>query len=160
MASMLLGRVTCHVGRAQDIRQVGVRLVRRDQIDADANIERTAAPGEAEIIDGMQQIVRDVPRLFERAAFEQDAALIAASRATVSLSRTFDPSRPPSCRSSSSPAATRRRTRFTWTPTRDRIRRQQSGGGAGCVMMGAWWRMAQARRRSRYVTVRFSSRCR
>ena len=78
VAALALGHVAGGIGRGERFLHAAAVARDLDQADADADVEDLVLPHEAEIVHRAAHVVGDLARLFQRAAHQQHAELIAA----------------------------------------------------------------------------------
>lgn len=104
VTALLLGDITGGISRTQDVGQCAAILVGRHKAGADADPEEIVVPDETEGLDDGPQGLGQLRCIFNRAAFQQDAELVAPEPGRVSASRSSMRSLIANCSSSSSPA--------------------------------------------------------
>ena len=77
-AALLLGDVARRIGRVHEVLDRAAAAADLDETDAHADVEDLVLPDEAVIVDRTHHVVRDLPRLLERAPHQQQREFIAA----------------------------------------------------------------------------------
>ena len=91
-AALFLGDVARGIGRVHEVLDRTAAAPDLDETDAHADVENLVLPDEAVVVDGTHHVVRDLPRLLERTAHQQQGELVAAdaSRGVGVAHRLFD----------------------------------------------------------------------